>query len=476
MHQTIEELLDLQKKRDERKQRVGRTNVRAEVSMDEDSGTESSKRRKRRKRSPPHQMTPDSRKVFQPRAFSLQFMQKFVLYYLNITIYVTHHVLPKHTHTAGHKKKEVKSAAEVPAPVPVLPVYTAARSHVHLQTQNASGATPVHIAAQKEHAAVTEQLLAPPSIACNVEGGAEGASHANERTNAVVAEKSREYWRDVELGGFQDTRRSRGIDIDGGCDKGRAREGERKREKDKERGMQREREREMDGGRTRDRERERERERDKDRERDIDRERDREGDRNREGDGNRYRERERDRERERQREMQQDGGRDGENREQSSTRMQAPGGLPVSPGEQDCAYFRNTGHCKYGDTRKRNHAADRETPSGGGGRMQDGGGCMRSLLGSREFGRERERREEKREAREGERKEEKREEREGERREEKREEREGERREEKREVNSPEYEPGGIFIRFDGTPEDSDFQVRSTCSKVVWTKACHPTN
>ena len=84
--------------------------------------------------------------------------------------------------------------------------------------------------------------------------------------------------------------------------------------------------------------------------------------------------------------------------------------------------------------------------------MQDGGGgCMRSLLGSRELGRERLWRVEERE------------------------ERERGRRVEKREDNSSEYVPGGIFIRFDGTP-DSVSQVRSTCSKVVWTEACHPTN
>jgi len=170
---------------------------------------------------------------------------------------------------------------------------------VHLQTQSASGVTSVHVTAQKGHATVTKQILAPLILACNVENGVEGASHANERTDAVVAQISIGYGRGVDWDRFQDRSRSRGKERDGGI----AKEGEREREKDKERDRERE------------RERRRERDRDKARERDIDTERDRE------------RDRKRDSESEIDRDIQQARGRDGVGEREENSCEVEPGGI-----------------------------------------------------------------------------------------------------------------------------------------------------
>jgi hypothetical protein len=140
-----------------------------------------------------------------------------------------------------------------------------------------------------------------------IEGGAQGGSHANERTNAVVVERSMKYGMVVEWDRVQGRRRSRGKERDGGCDKGIARERERERDENKERDKDRERHREMDRDRDRDREGYRGREREKDRERDIDRESDRK----------RHREREKDRD------IMQGRGGDGERTEKRSTGMEA---------------------------------------------------------------------------------------------------------------------------------------------------------
>ena len=197
------------------------------------------------------------------------------------------------------------------SPKSVTKQHTAARSsssHVHLQTQNASGATPVHVTAHKEHAAVTNQLNSISiQSSMEIEGGAQGGSHANERTNAVVVEKSMKYGRGVEWDRVQDRSRSRGKERDGGCDKGIARERERERDENKERDKDRETHREMDSDRDRDREGYRGRDREKNRERDIDRESDRK----------RHREREKDRD------IQQDRGGDGDRTEKRSTGMEA---------------------------------------------------------------------------------------------------------------------------------------------------------
>jgi hypothetical protein len=260
-------------------------------------------------------------------------------------------VFPNHTHTGGREKTKDEAASEVPAPMPVsrysedgkagpgrchspagqvshttspqfateqqFTVYTAARSHVHLQTQNAPGVTAVYVVVEKGHVAGTKQILAPPSPACNVQDGAEGASHANERTKDVVAEKLVSSGRGVAWDRFQDRSRSSGKERDGSITK----EGGRERERNKERDRGRERDRKMDKDRERDRERHRERERDKDRARDIDTERDRERDRNRE------RDRKRGTEREIGRDIQQGRGRDGDREREENSCEFEPGGI-----------------------------------------------------------------------------------------------------------------------------------------------------
>jgi hypothetical protein len=69
----------------------------------------------------------------------------------------------------------------------------------------------------------------------------------------------------------------------------------------------------------------------------------------------------------------------------SVSAFKGPCGLPVRPGEQECAYFMKTGQCKYGETCKWNHPADRQKISGGGGSITYGGG-MSGLMGMPSMG------------------------------------------------------------------------------------------
>jgi hypothetical protein len=149
-----------------------------------------------------------------------------------------------------------------------------------------------------------------------IEGGAQGGSHANKRTNAMMVERLMKYGRGVEWDRVQDRSRSPGKERDGGCDKGIARERERERDKNKERDKDRETHREMDRDRERDREGYRGSEKEKDRERGIDRVSDRK----------RHREREEDRD------IMQGRGGDGERTAKWSTGMEAVF-LAIAPGE-----------------------------------------------------------------------------------------------------------------------------------------------